>query len=616
MKLRFHRLLVILLVICWMWILLSVSAQEVAEGSEPLYSAPELTEPLSSVTEPGLLSGVHKDLEGIENCTKCHPTGSSPGTAKCLECHSEIKERWDKEIGYHGKFLKGNCVECHKEHKGTDVSIIQFDREMFNHNLALFPLEGKHREIKCDACHLLKSGETGVLGFRYMGVPRECYQCHSTPHGGEIDLNCLRCHTQQSWTGRTLVFNHNRDASFKLRGAHIEVECDKCHPKKIYKPQPKDCAGCHKDPHNQQLGSNCARCHNEWRWADARYQFVHDRETSFSLLGRHKELSCAQCHSTKFKDTPSQCIACHQDVHNGKFDKDCADCHNSFSWEIVDSDKFNHNVHTGFALTGKHTALTCSRCHPEEGTLKPRGKNCVDCHPDIFHRNELGDKCEQCHNTQNWKIQPSEFNHKKLTKFDPGKLHSELNCGICHQDTRTFKVIYTDCEGCHKDVTQFQTGISVFDDLTTMPSSMHNNVKCQECHSVSDKPGDINPISVRCSKCHPATYKDVCRYWTIELDKKADSLQNQIDELKAYMKRYATDTDTSLSPVNKTFYLFTENIDLITKVISRLREAGFHNIVLSLKEFEYAERLLEQMRDIAHREIEKSSHKEPAEKDE
>ncbi|MCD6385400.1 hypothetical protein J7M23_06440 [Candidatus Sumerlaeota bacterium] len=610
MKSGISRLLITLLIFCSGSVLPSAVAQEIAEGSEPYYSAPELTEPLSSVTEPGLLSKSHKELEGIENCTKCHPTGSSPGTAKCLECHSEIKERWDKEVGYHGKFLKGNCIECHKEHKGIDVSIIQFDRLTFNHNLALFPLEGKHRSLQCEACHLLKSGETGTLGFRYMGLPQECYQCHSTPHGGEVDLNCLRCHTQQGWTGRHIVFNHNRDASFKLRGAHIEVKCEKCHPNKVYKPRPRDCAGCHKDPHQQQLGTDCARCHNEWRWSDARYQFNHDTQTSFSLLGKHKDLKCTQCHSAKFKDTPTQCVACHQDVHNDKFGQDCAKCHNQWSWQVVDSEKFNHSIHTGFALTGKHTALACSRCHPKQGAVKVRGKNCVDCHPDIYHRKELGNKCERCHNTRSWKIQPAEFNHKKLAKFELGSLHSGLECNACHQEKGKFKGLSSTCESCHKRETQFLAGISIFDDLTTMPSSMHNTVRCQDCHSVSDTPKDITPISQRCSKCHPASYKEVCRYWVTELDKESDSLQLQLAELKTFVKRHATDTDTTLTPLNMTFYLFTDYIDQVTKVIHRLREGGFHNLGLSIKEFEYAERLLEQLRDFVQREMKKSSHEE------
>lgn len=574
---------------------------------EPYYSAPELAEPLSAVTEPGLLSKVHEELEGIENCTKCHPTSKSPGRTKCSDCHTEIKDRLDKNIGYHGKFLKGNCIDCHKEHKGLDASIIEFDRLQFNHNLALFPLEGKHRLIKCEDCHLLKSGKTGLLSFRYTGLALECYQCHSTPHGGEVSINCQLCHTQTGWTGKHLLFNHNRDSKFKLLGSHIDVACEKCHTQKIYKPQPTECAGCHQDPHQGLLGKNCAACHNEWKWAEARLVFNHDVQTSFPLAGAHRALACTQCHSVKFKGTPQQCSACHSDPHKNKFGADCAKCHNQWSWQEVAAEKFNHNLETGFKLSGAHAKISCQSCHPKGIAISIKGKTCAECHLDLFHRGELGEKCESCHTEESWKITPAQFDHKGATKFELGQLHGGLACAECHLQKGKFKGLTRQCEGCHQDEARFFAGISHFDDITTMPSAMFAEVKCLDCHAIKDPPHQIELISQRCQRCHPSSFSELCSYWNFELDKKAENLAKEMSALKDFLQRQQAKEAKTAVPIEITLDLLTARIDKVREVINRLRHYGLHNLPLAQREFEYALRILDNFQALLSREMRLSS---------
>ncbi|MFZ0280585.1 MAG: hypothetical protein WAL29_02965, partial [Bacteroidales bacterium] len=62
---------------------------------------------------PGDLSKPHEYLEGITNCTKCHILGNKITGEKCLDCHTEIKERISAGKGYHSSAeIKGKqCIE-------------------------------------------------------------------------------------------------------------------------------------------------------------------------------------------------------------------------------------------------------------------------------------------------------------------------------------------------------------------------------------------------------------------------------------------------------------------------------------------------------------------------
>lgn len=594
--------LLVLVGIGHLYFLEKVYGEEI-QASAPFYSAPEFTQPLSSYTEPGLLSNFHKHLEGIENCSKCHPTTENPGSAKCLECHQEIKERWDKQAGYHGKYLRGNCIECHKEHKGVDASITEFNKQFFNHNLALFPLEGRHRSVECEACHLMRSGETGVLTFRYLGIPQECYKCHTTPHGAGVDINCTRCHTQVAWTGRQVLFDHNRDAAFKLRGAHIDLDCAQCHPDKKFTPLSGECGACHEDPHQGLWGANCARCHNEQRWSDARFLFNHDTQTSFPLTGKHQELKCEQCHFSPTKPPPQKCVECHRDVHNAKFGNDCSACHNTFDWSTMALEKFNHNTNTAFPLSGKHVGLDCASCHPEGDIERIKGTTCVECHPDVYHGGELGEKCDRCHGTQQWKIEPLEFNHEKIAEFNLGKLHGDLACADCHKKKGTFGGITGTCESCHKDIADYMAGLGVIDTMTTIAASVHYEIGCAKCHSPEDLPGVIAPISRRCASCHTESYTDLAKFWVNDLDARANALEDQIDAARLYLEQLSPEERKKFSPRTITIETMEERIGTVLKIIKRIRGLGFHNIHLALREYETAENLLDEFRVFLHREI-------------
>ena len=66
-----------------------------------------------------------------------------------------------------------------------------------------------------------------------------------------------------------------------------------------FKSAPKECSGCHEDPHGGQFVPNgvnpeCSSCHENSRWRPS--LFDHEKRTSFSLQGAHKDVPCGQCH--------------------------------------------------------------------------------------------------------------------------------------------------------------------------------------------------------------------------------------------------------------------------------------------------------------------------------
>jgi hypothetical protein len=82
-----------------------------------------------------------------------------------------------------------------------------------------------------------------------------CADCHRDPHAGQFTdgTRCERCHAVDAFTpaGR---FDHDRDAAFKLEGAHAAVPCTACHeprpgpdgkPFVRYRPLPSACESCH-----------------------------------------------------------------------------------------------------------------------------------------------------------------------------------------------------------------------------------------------------------------------------------------------------------------------------------------------------------------------------------
>src|SRR5512140_728724 len=106
---------------------------------------------------PGKLSRFHQSLEGISNCTKCHDLGEAVADSKCLDCHSAVQSRIAAGTGYHPstEINTAKCGTCHSEHNGLDFELVNWKggKQIYDHRLTGFALEGAHRNKECSSCH-------------------------------------------------------------------------------------------------------------------------------------------------------------------------------------------------------------------------------------------------------------------------------------------------------------------------------------------------------------------------------------------------------------------------------------------------------------------------------
>ncbi|MBZ0269405.1 hypothetical protein K8I85_14720 [bacterium] len=388
--------------------------------------------PARAQLSPGPLSHAHKDLEGVTNCLKCHGIGSATLDDKCLACHGEIGWLREAKRGLHGTEAGKQCIECHGEHRGLDFDVIHWDNgspEKFDHRRAGWPLNGKHLELECRKCHQPK--------------------LHAT------------------------VF----PASFEWKGAE-----------KSWVGLERECAVCHKDPHEGRLGNECRNCHDESDFHHITEQRFDHSTTRYPLTGAHVGVKCDKCHERRDdKLTMPQfdrCDRCHEDVHAGQtvlagVTRDCEECH-SLKYFKPSTLGVQYHATTKYPLEGKHVRVECGKCHHDESKkfgkaqfeFRPPANACTDCHEDAHHgqlakRPDKG-ACETCHVVDHFT--PSTFTvaRHEETKFPLKQRHREVECGACHGPVRrglpalpgenvlgkakvALKLEKHDCDSCHMD---------------------------------------------------------------------------------------------------------------------------------------------------------------------
>jgi hypothetical protein len=181
--------------------------------------------------------------------------------AACADCHV------DPHAGRYGSAgplrVAGECGACH-----SATSFRPSLMDAARHDRFAFQLKGAHRAVACVSCHeelrakpasstLLQSAR-GITRFpaAAAAAPRSCATCHDNPHGSQFasrkDQSCESCHGEESFAPAPR-FDHERDASFSLRGAHAKVACARCHERKnvdgavmtVYRPISSRCESCH-----------------------------------------------------------------------------------------------------------------------------------------------------------------------------------------------------------------------------------------------------------------------------------------------------------------------------------------------------------------------------------
>jgi hypothetical protein len=291
------------------------------------------------------LRGAHLEVA----CKSCH--GPFPGIRavfkgmrfeQCTDCHV------DAHVGQLGT-PPPSCERCH-----SIAVLLPAAYEPSMHKS--YPLEGGHAAVSCAACHKpdpslaaragplrafiekrKRSDKISLAMFHPPGDMRRCDSCHADPHRGQFagrvkKDGCADCHQISSFTD--LNFEHSRESSYPLTGAHAATSCGGCHFADAagvvrYKPLRADCASCHADPHAGQFaGVRCEQCHKTAAWKQV--SFVHRPPfTSYQLEGKHADARCESCHREvevgggarvrRYRGLPTACADCHVDVHRGAF---------------------------------------------------------------------------------------------------------------------------------------------------------------------------------------------------------------------------------------------------------------------------------------------------------
>lgn len=189
----------------------------------------------------------------------------------CGECHTNTFRLKQTPTLTQGKTFKASAFEFHPTHVGCESchgdphggqfkskqgqrpcsqchTTQSFAALTFDHDKdTRFALTGGHAKAQCAACH-----RDGKLA----GTPMGCGSCHKDVHFGQLGATCERCHEAASF--KTLKFDHGKTA-FPIDGKHEDVACARCHPKvevkpkvkvQRFQPTPKQCSGCHSDPHH------------------------------------------------------------------------------------------------------------------------------------------------------------------------------------------------------------------------------------------------------------------------------------------------------------------------------------------------------------------------------
>ena len=141
------------------------------------------------------------------------------------------------------------CEVCHSTEAWSDLS-------PFDHSKTSFPLSGAHKSANCAKCHKPQNPGAGLVQVDFKLAPARCGACHVDVHGQQFSRvgggECSRCHDATRW--KPSLFDHDKQSSFVLEGAHRNVRCGSCHklmrvvdrrPVLFYKPTPKECVACH-----------------------------------------------------------------------------------------------------------------------------------------------------------------------------------------------------------------------------------------------------------------------------------------------------------------------------------------------------------------------------------
>src|SRR5882672_2395806 len=286
------------------------------------------------------------------------------------------------------------------------VAAVQPITVSFDHLSTGFELDGVHRDLPCESCH---------LNAVFKGTPRNCGICHitgsvynATPKTQthvQSSNNCIACHN-------TISFRP--DVHFDHREAM--GSCVSCHNGTIAQG---------KGPTHPQTSDACDACHTTLSWNPPKA--VDHTQIPLAVQGF--------------------CIICHNGTSATGKNKghivtslECGDCHLTTTWLGANFDHTGiktgcFSCHNGVKAVGKQgnhmpTSNVCETCHTTGlGTAAP---NWV---PSLFVHTQMSvQTCATCHSgtvkISTGFVSGSPMNHVPLVASAP-------DCGVCHGNTPT-----------------------------------------------------------------------------------------------------------------------------------------------------------------------------------
>jgi len=386
----------------------------------------------------------------------------------------------------HGKF-RGECGDCHGANAWKPARIgPKFDHAKFG-----FPLEGAHAAAGCTSCH---------ASLDFTQERQLCASCHADVHHGEFGTECARCHSARSFIDRATMTHAHQTSRFPLEGAHVALECEDCHRpvgggQARFVGQPAECIGCHQDQFRAasspdhvagNFPQDCMICHTSLAWRPAR--FDHAR-TGFTLTGAHRTLDCSRCHTDgTYQGLSSACASCHQGDYDGTtspshaslgYSTECQTCHSTTSWAGA---TFDHST-TGFALTGAHGALDCTRCHTGS-TYQGLSPACASCHQTDYDgttnpsHSSLGfsTECQLCHNTTTWVGATFDHDSQFFPIYSGVHANRWTDCATCHTSPSNYTQFT--CFNCHPHDNQTETD----NHHSSVSGYSYDSQACYRCH--------------------------------------------------------------------------------------------------------------------------------------
>ena len=392
---------------------------------------------------------------------------------------------------------------------GIDPMAVAFPPGSAGAQHAFFPLEGKHAELACAACH---------TNGQYAGTPSQCSACHAEDKPvAHFEGECAACHSALSW--EDVHFDHALAQARDCLGCHTtnrpanhySGQCSACHSTQAWRPASfnhqaagaTDCQACHtrNRPANHFAGQ-CSSCHNTSAWMPASFN--------------HQAVGAVDC------------LACHtQDRPANHFSGQCSACHNTHGWRPA---SFDHQLagavdcqscHAA-GRPANHYAGQCSSCHstnawqPASFDHAAAGAtDCQACHEPNRPANHFGGQCSSCHNTNSWG--EATFDHSGLA-----------DCQACHEPDRPANHFAGQCFGCHSpnawQPASFNHAAAGTTDCQVChtPPAGHWAGQCARCHNTSNWgeinlsghsfPMDHGKAGGNCAACHLANNASVNCY--------------------------------------------------------------------------------------------------------